>query len=222
MFPYPHDNISIPKRPARNRETSEATITPVSSTAETPGVWESSQAVLEEAGELSTPPPRTPTLVDDIEDNLDEEHFEICTPPPKEQLRHRPTTGSNSRRRTLSPLPPAANIFSPKHRRPRHLQTARHLPTAILQKTCEILLSPPSHLLHLMLDIAAKIGAGEWRGMVYGFGEGGEQVVGRWDYEDGELLGDAWDEDDYGISLATQQPRHRENRAAEKGGWEVD
>lgn len=226
MFPYPHDKISLPKRPAHNREISEATMKSETSTTETPGIWESNHEIAEETEGTSTPPP-TPTLIDDIEDNLDEEHFEICTPPPKGQLRHRPTTGINTRRRTLSPLPPAINIFSPTHRRPRHLQTARHFPTAILQKTCEILLSPPSHLLHLMLDIAAKIGAGEWRGMVYGFGEGGEQVVGRWDYEDDELLGEGWEEDDYGIRLATrtqqqQQPRRRAKSGGEQGSWEVD
>lgn len=222
MFPYPHDTITVTKRPQHNREISEMTVTP-----ESPLAWHmsrsSSRGSTSKDG-YTTPPPKTPTLVDDIEDNLDEEHFEIATPPAdkQERIRHRPTTGSNSRRRELSPLPPAANIFSPRRRRPRHLQTARHLPTAILQKTCEILLSPPSHLLHLMLDIAAKIAAGEWRGMVFGFGESGERIVGQWDYSDGELVGEGWGEDDYGVNLpGSENIRKRANRPTGES-WEID
>jgi Inheritance of peroxisomes protein 1 len=222
-YPYPHDNISLPKRPIHTREISEITITP-----ESPRVWEitrgsSTESVRQVNEQHSTPPPKMPTKVNDFEENLDQDHFGIAPPPSQQQIRHRPTTGSNSRRRTLSPLPPAANIFSPSRRRPRRLQTARHLPTAIIQKTYEILLSPPSHLLHLMLNIAAKIAAGEWRGMVFGFGEGGEKIVGEWDYEDGDLMGDSWDEDDYGISLGGKQPSNS-NAAREQVGrsWEVD
>jgi hypothetical protein len=229
-FPYPHDNISLPKRPLHTREISEITITP-----ETPRVWEisrvsSTESVKQVAERHSTPSPRTPIMVNELEDNLDEDHFAIASPPTHQQsTRHRATTGSNSRRRTLSPLPPAANIFSPSRRRPRRLQTARHLPTAIVQKTCEILLSPPSHLLHLMLNIAAKIAAGEWRGMTFGFGEGGEKIVGEWDYEDGEVTGESWEEDDYGISLTGKQKSNSNsnstpNISRERVGrsWEVD
>jgi hypothetical protein len=222
-YPYPHDNISLPKRPIHTREISEITITP-----ESPRVWEitqdsSTESVIRVSEQHSMPPPRTPTKDNDFEDNLDEEFFEIAPPPSQQQIRHRPTTGSNSRRRALSPLLPAANIFSPSRQRPRRLQTARHLPTAIIQKTCEILLSPPSHLLHLMLNIAAKIAAGEWRGMVFGFSEGGEKIVGEWDYDDSELIGDSWDEDDYGVSLGRKHSSNS-NAAHERVGrsWEVD
>lgn len=225
-YPYPHDNISLPKRPQHAREISEITIT-----SETPRVWEisrgsSTESVKQVAERPSTPPPKMPPLVNELEDNLDEDHFAIASPLTQQQpIRHRATTGSNSRRRALSPLPPAANIFSPSRRRPRRLQTARHLPTAIIQKTCEILLSPPSHLLHLMLNIAAKIAAGEWRGMVFGFGEGGEKIVGQWDYEDGDMTGESWEEDDYGISLGGKQNSGSSSNAArERVGrsWEVD
>ena len=222
-YPYPHDNIYLPKRPIHIREISEITITP-----ESPRVWEisrgsSTESVRQVKEPISTPPPKTPTKVNEFEDDLNEEYFDIAPPPSQQQIRHRPTTGSNSRRRALSPLPPAANIFSPSRRRPRRLQTARHLPTAIIQKTWEILLSPPSHLVKLMLNIAAKIAAGEWRGMAFGFGEGGETIVGQWDYEDGELTGDSWDVDDYGISLEWKQPSNS-NAANERVGrsWEVD
>jgi hypothetical protein len=221
-YPYPHDNISLPKRPMHSREISEITITP-----ESPRVWEisrgsSTESVRRVKEPISTPPPKTPTKVNEFEDGLNEEYFEIAPPPSQQQIRHRPTTGSNYRRRALSPLPPAANIFSPSRRRPRHLQTARHLPTAIIQKTWEILLSPPSHLVKLMLNIAAKIAAGEWRGMVSGF-EGGETIAGQWDYEDDELTGDSWDVDDYGISVGGKQPSNC-NAARERVGrsWELD
>jgi hypothetical protein len=222
MFPFPHDNISLPKRSDRVREMSEVTNTP-----ETPRAWDlnpSASSIEGRIEEQSFPVPKTPSLVDDIGDNLDEEHFEIATPPTQVQrIRHRPTTGSNSRRRALSPLPPAETLFSPKKRRPRRLQTTRHLPTAIIQKTCEILLSPPSHLLHLMLDIAAKIAAGEWRGMVFGFGEGGEKIVGQWDYADGDVNGEEWGEDDFGVSLGGK-PDSRSSSLRERMGrsWEVD
>lgn len=108
----------------------------------------------------------------------------------------------SSRRRALSPLPPAANIFSPS---PRHisrsrLAAVRGLPTTIIQKTVEILLSPPSYLISLILKIAAKIAAGEWRGLVYGFGEAGEQIPVQWDYySDGEFS-DLSDTDDYALT----------------------
>jgi len=72
----------------------------------------------------------------------------------------------------------------------------------VLAKTCEILMSPPSHLLSLMLNVAARIAAGEWRGFVFGTGEGGERVSFEWDldgdeedYEDGFKggVGRGWD-----------------------------
>ncbi|KAL2151603.1 hypothetical protein VTH82DRAFT_6701 [Thermothelomyces myriococcoides] len=47
-------------------------------------------------------------------------------------------------------------------------------------------MSPPSHLIGLMLDVAARITAGEWRGNVFGMGEGGERVSVAWDWSDDE------------------------------------
>jgi hypothetical protein len=223
-YPYPHDNIALPKRPIHPRETSELTVTP-----ETPRVWEimrnpSTRSIKNDGEELSSPTQEAPRLANEFEENLDEEHFEIAKAPTEpQQIRHRPTTGSNSRRRTLSPLPPAANLFSTPRRRPRYRQTARHLPTAIIQKTCEILLSPPSHLLRLMLDIAAKIAAGEWRGAVFGYDEGGEEIVGQWGDEDGELTREECQEDDFGVVLSGNQGQST-NSTRERVGrsWEVD
>ncbi|KAM3086430.1 hypothetical protein ACMFMG_000565 [Clarireedia jacksonii] len=202
-FPYPHDNIVLPKRSNLTQAISQLHITP-----ETPGPWQAASSSQNEASSRSlSPPPRTPTLTSDSEKSEDES-FEITTPSPP-RLRHRATTSSNSRRRTLSPLPATVNLFSPP-RSSRRLQTARHLPTAIIQKTCEILLSPPSHLLNMMVNIASKIAAGEWRGFLLGEGE-----AVHWDFT----------EDDYGCSLA---PAVSERKAISQygtssgGSWEVD
>jgi hypothetical protein len=52
-----------------------------------------------------------------------------------------------------------------------------------------------------MLKVAARIAAGEWRGYMFGFGEGGERIPVRWDWSDedddgeGELGGWGADED---------------------------
>jgi len=52
----------------------------------------------------------------------------------------------------------------------------------VIHKTCEILMSPPSHLLNLMLNVAARISAGQWRGFVFGTGESGERIPVHWDW----------------------------------------
>jgi hypothetical protein len=57
---------------------------------------------------------------------------------------------------------------------------------AMIQKTCEILMSPPSHLISLMLNVAARIAAGEWRGLVFGVDERGEQIPVQWDWSEEE------------------------------------
>jgi hypothetical protein len=213
-YPYPHNNIVLPKRPHHTRDASEITVTP-----ETPRVWDVNETSNPEStSRSSSPHPQTPTLVTDAGEKSDEEQFEVLTPPTvRPTIRHRATTSSNSRRRALSPLPPAVNLFSPPRRRSRGLQTARHLPTAIIQKTCEILLSPPSHLFHLMISIASKIAAGEWRGVLSGHGESV-----HWDFED-EYSDEGWFEDDYGIALPNAQARPKTTAANVPGGsWEVD
>ncbi len=74
-----------------------------------------------------------------------------------------------------------------------------------------------------MLDIATKIAAGEWKGLVFGFGEGGEKIVGQWDYDYGDIGGDEWDEDDYGISLSRNPDRRKgETEPSLGGSWEID
>jgi hypothetical protein len=213
-YPYPHENIVLPKRLNHNRDLSELTVTP-----ETPRALELSSLLpeMQRHSRTMSPPPLTPSLMNDNSDRSDEEKSEVTTPPTARiGIRHRATTSSNSRRRALSPLPAAVNLFSPK-RRSRRLQTARHIPTAILQKTCEILLSPPSHLFQLMLKIASKIAAGEWRGVLSGYGDSV-----HWDFED-EYASEAWTEDDFGISLPSQQNKPMKQDAGVPGSsWEVD
>jgi len=71
---------------------------------------------------------------------------------------------------------------------------------AVIQKTCEILMSPPSHLINLMLNVAARIAAGEWRGLVFGVDERGEQIPVQWDWseeednsaDDGKFVDEDW------------------------------
>ncbi|CZR57533.1 uncharacterized protein PAC_07422 [Phialocephala subalpina] len=213
-YPYPHENIVLPKRPIHTRDTSEQTVLPG-----TQRIWDVNVDNASAAGPRSTsPPPKTPpTLVNDESEKSDEEPSEVVTPPTvRPTIRHRATTSSNSRRRALSPLPPAVNLFSPPRRRSRKLQTARHLPTAIIQKTCEILLSPPSHLFHLMISIASKIAAGEWRGMLSSHGE-----AVHWDFED-EYGSDPWFEDDYNMRPTHSQNRAKTTSSSTGGSWEVD
>jgi hypothetical protein len=73
-----------------------------------------------------------------------------------------------------------------------------------------------------MLDIAAKIAAGEWRGVVFGFSEGGEKIVGQWDYSDGELVGEGWGEDDYGVRLQGSMEIRRRPARRTGESWEID
>ncbi|TVY34623.1 hypothetical protein LSUB1_G004476 [Lachnellula subtilissima] len=216
-YPYPHSEIILPKR-ARARDISDFTAAP--ETPKTPGVWKST--ILSETERSLSPPPKTPTLINDATEKSDDERPEAITPPTiRPNFRHRATTSSNSRRRQLSPLPAAVNLFSPpRRRRSRRLQTTRHLPTAILQTTAKILLSPPSHLLHLMLNIASKIAAGEWRGFL---SNQGENVY--WDFEQ-EYGAAPCNEDDFGISITPKPSKETRNATTSStdvgGSWEVD
>jgi hypothetical protein len=84
--------------------------------------------------------------------------------------------------------------------------------------------------MQIMLEITAKIKAGQWRGIVFGVGEGGEEVVGQWDYEDGDFMCDQWegtDVDDYGMAkpVSSEEVRKRSVRGPPGGfgdSWEID
>lgn len=112
-------------------------------------------------------------------------------------MRHRAATTSvaisHRNPRALSPLPPAANLLTVdlNNRASSTARAIRRIPSSIFNKTCEILISPPAHLISLMLKVAERITAGEWRGFTFGMGEDGEVLDVRWDWtEDSEL--DGW------------------------------
>lgn len=72
-----------------------------------------------------------------------------------------------------------------------------------------------------MLDIAAKIRAGEWRGVVFGYGDGGENIVSDWDYEE-EVITEGWREDDYGVPLSSGRKKASTPNYSFGGSWEID
>lgn len=88
-----------------------------------------------------------------------------------------------------------------------------------------MILGPPTHLINLMLKVAARIAAGEFRGFVFGMGEGGEVVDVRWDWSDehsdideGAAL-EGWDESDFDFgddarrqAVITRQGAHSQSR----------
>ncbi|KAI5925606.1 inheritance of peroxisomes protein 1-domain-containing protein [Camillea tinctor] len=234
-FPYPHENIVIPEPLSREKDPSDRAASPQT-------IVPSSAAATTYSNDTDSPVPRSP-------DSIDDEPFSFglvnrvkkapltTAREARPQLRYRPRGNSISiNRRALSPLPPAANLFTPPHRQnPQgRFDAVRKLPGTIVQKTVEILLRPPGHLVKLMLNVAARIAAGEWRGLVFGFGEGGEHIPVEWDYSDGEFS--SWgDDDDYAMADhfgrrnsdgATQNNRHSHHRRRssmfDDRSWEVD
>ena len=157
--------------------------------------------------------PRSPALTSDATSQSSDASPAVFTPSPVITIRRR---HNQSQPRDRSPLPSPANLYSPRHRVSGH-----HLTTAILQKTCSILLGPPVQLVALMLNVAAKIANGA-------FGHSSNDYYGTisipctWELSDDEDGKDIWGEDDYGISLgvlsssSAQIPRDRGE------SWEID
>ncbi|KAK1673080.1 inheritance of peroxisomes protein 1-domain-containing protein [Colletotrichum godetiae] len=238
-FPYPHDNILIPKKPWHYRDISDLTVTP-----ETRRTWDATSSLTDDSSLESAA--TAPDMVSEVVEQpdkvaLSEDEAATTAVVRRPYIRHRSTTSSISvGRRALSPLPTAANLFAPTSTQARYhplrsrLELVRRLPMAIVSKTCEVLLGPPSHLIALMLQVAAKIAAGQWRGMMFGFGEGGETIPVQWDYSDDEY--DSWGEnDDYYLSqvessransvIGTDDGDNDEATDNANGtgrGWEVD
>lgn len=212
VYPYPHDDIALPEQQCRDKDASERTVTPSSSR-----VWGrirtystgSSRSSASQGASMNDHPD---------EKSANEESAAVIRPESQTSPRYKTTTMTGSRRRTLSPLPSAVNLFSPP-RHGSHFQNARHLPTAIVQKTCEILLSPPSHLFHLMIRVASRIAAGEWRGFLYGPGE-----PFHWDVSEDEYVGEEWFEDDFGVNLEAPRASSTSSitRRSNGGSWEID
>ena len=207
--------IDVARSRQHKRDASELTVT-----AESFGMAEdSSTPTWPQIDGPSTPlDPETPGLTTDGASQSSSLWPEAVTPSPRTALRHR-------RRRALSPLPPPANLYSPQARLSGH-----HLTTAILQKTCSLLLGPPVQLVALMLNIAHRIARGAFYTSSITIGDQGQVVPGTWDQSDAETEdGEAWAEDDYGISLRELRPRTSRLRGAEGsnerdvgGSWEID
>lgn len=203
--------LDIPRVRSHKRDVSEITVTANSSE-----LWDMTSARSHRETTYDSPrdAPGTPPLVEDAASEDDDHWSEAVTPSPTKEIRRR---RYRSRRRSQSPLPPSVNLYSPYS--PRAHMSGHHLTTAILQRTCSLLLGPPVQLVALMLRIAAKIAKGTFRGSSFGFGEGGQRIPCSWDFSDGSDDND--EEDDYGVPLS--RPASRNVRVSEvAGSWEID
>ena len=192
------------------RDVSEITVT-----ASSPELWDLSDAKSGDESAYHSPPdlPGTPPLVSDAASQDDDHWPEPTTPSPHTKLRYH---GIRRRKRKQSPLPPSSKLYSPYS--PGSHMSGHHMTTAILQKTCSLLLGPPIQLVALMMRIAAKIARGASRGTSFGFGDGGQKIPCSWDFSDASDEADeGWEEDDYGVSLR-KNLSSREARASEMGG----
>lgn len=221
--PFPnaeHDAMKLRRTRNFRHESSKA-----AGTEEGPVLWDISNV----GGDRSSPTfSKAPTLISDGAYQSEDSWPEAPTPSPSIQIRHRRQVPPS--RQTPSPLPLPANLYSPGC----HL-SGHHLTTAILQKTCSLLLGPPIQLVALMLNIAAKIARGAYRGASFGYGESGQKIPCSWDFsdaEDGEGEGEGdndsdddpgWEEDDFGVSLGANLTNSR-NAGPQKVGsaWEID
>ena len=206
-----NEDIAVAKTRRHTRDTSEITIT-----ASQPERWDMADHKSGDESAYQSPPelPKTPTLPGD------QAWPEVVEAPTPKQVRLR-----RARRRPRSPLPSSANLYSPYS--PGSHMSGHHLTTAILQRTCSLLLGPPIQLVALMLRIAAKIAKGAFQGSVYVIGDKGQKIPCSWDFSDGSgdddgAAVDVEEEDDYGISLG-KTVSGKEVRAKEDGGsWEID
>lgn len=209
-----HTDIHVATQSCKHqRNISEAT-----ATADSPKLWDMSDAESKGENTCRSPldDPQTPTLVSDAA-SLDEDHwFEAKTPSPPIAVRLR---SKRFERRPRSPLPSSTNLYSPYS--PRAHMSGHHLTTAILQKTCSLLLGPPVQLVALMLRIAAKIARGAFQGASLEYGEAGQKIPCSWDFSDGsDDFEDAWEVDDYGVSLGASD---RDTKDKERcRSWELD
>ena len=204
-----YSRIDIPFIHNHKRDASEITVT-----ASSPELWDMSDAKSgdESAYHSLFDPTDTPPLVSDAASQDDDHWPEPATPSPHTKLRRH---GIRRRRRNQSPLPPSSNIYSPYS--PRSHMSGHHMTTAILQKTCSLLLGPPIQLVALMMRIAAKIARGSSRGTSFGFGDSGQKIPCSWDFSDAsDEAEEGWGEDDFGVPLH-KNLSSKEARASEMG-----
>ena len=158
--------------------------------------------------------PHTPPLTDDAASQSSDDWSEALTSSPANLLHRRL---KQSRQREPSPLPAPTNLYSPRRRVSGH-----HLTTAIIQKTCSILLGPPIQLVAFMLNIAAKIAKGAFRQHPTDY-HATLSMPCTWEISDAENdHRDFWEEDDYGISLGVLPAPYPTTRRDEGQSWELD
>ncbi|KAL8816225.1 MAG: hypothetical protein Q9223_004734 [Gallowayella weberi] len=210
---WPHfddiGGISMLKNRTHRRDDSELTIT-----ADSQSIADRSESLaVDRTVESSSPdPPQTPPLVSDSTSQSEEQSPEIITPSAI-PLRRRPR---KSRQRSQSPLPSPANLYSPTSRLSGH-----HLTTAILQKTCSMLLGPPVSLVALMLNIASRIMSGTYDGFTLGYAGSSQNIPCSWDFSDTDQATDS--EDDYGFALDKLPSSRSSSRCKDlAGSWEID
>ncbi|KAL8711022.1 MAG: hypothetical protein Q9220_004403 [cf. Caloplaca sp. 1 TL-2023] len=210
ISPQPDDNedLTVPKARSHRRDDSELTVT-----ATPEDFWATSEpTALDQAFEPASPDlPQTPTLLSDTNSQSEEPSPEVITPV-SAQL-HRRTV--KSKQRSRSPLPSPANLYSPSR------LAGHHLTTALLQKTCSLLLGPPVSLVALMLNIASKIMNGTYHGFALGYAGSSQKIPCSWDFSDTDQTTD--EEDDYGFALGKLPSSRSSSRSRGFGGsWEID
>ncbi|KXJ89463.1 hypothetical protein Micbo1qcDRAFT_165553 [Microdochium bolleyi] len=218
-FPHPHEDIVLRTLEIPPRDSSVSTLTPGAAR------YAPSSARGTSRSRSVSPFPRSPTEAAE-QDSVAALPTSAVDGAPQVRQRLRRSNLSFSRR-ALSPLPPAANLFTPRRSLHDPLAAMKGLPGYILEKTLELLMSPPGHLVQLMLRVARKIIAGEWRGLVFGFNEGGEKIPVQWDYSDDESSDDDEDDDDDDSSSGHSSARRRsiahwDDDAATSRSCEVD
>ena len=209
---YPHYDlgIDVPRSRQHKRGASELTVTAstfsLPSDSQTPK-WPS----------FIDPSTPAHAIIPLLTNGADSQWFDAWpepnTPSPPATVRSRVT-----RHRAYSPLPRPENIYSSHTRISGH-----HLTTAILQKMMSLLLGPPVQLVALMLNIAARVADGAYRGMYLNSTDGETNVPCTWVHsESEEEARDVWEDDDLGVSLGVVHPSRTREATDIGGSWEID
>jgi hypothetical protein len=185
LIDYDHLATIKASRTNHSRQVSEITITPGTPTP----------LPTRSENRRGSTNPSTPTLVSDTEDDIDLPFLDAITPPDAirlRKLRPQASTSSLSYDNSVPSLRAPDYLYASKS-----MSRRRAISTALIQKCYSLLVGPPSHLVSLMLDIAARI----VRSM-QGAREGGLTVPGAWADEE-----DEWQEDDFGVRLDSMPSR---------------
>ncbi|CAI6335281.1 unnamed protein product [Periconia digitata] len=196
MQALPELEIETRGRSKHRRDTSEMTVR-ASSLGDarkdlpvTPTMGETPSADIHPSSAPSTPP----LVSDSDDDSIGPPSLDAPTPPAN--IRMKRLTGA-SQRRAFSPMPQPQNLFRP----PTTTSAGKQFTTALIRKTCEVVLGPPAHLVQLMLSIAASVSDGIFGFNTYRVRHSSEKKIPcSWESSDEE---DWPEEDDFGIPLRT-------------------